>query len=82
MIRDAEAGLIIPRGKTVVDGKFCTNLGFLKDAIETYVGKWPTSQHLGRKFNCDENVITDGLALRADEDTHLKTNEWWVEEVK
>jgi putative DNA primase/helicase len=69
MIRDAEAGLIIPRGKGQEDGVFCDNLQILKDAIETYIGKWPTAQHLGRKFNCDQDTITDGLVLRADEDT-------------
>ena len=77
MIRDAAVGLIIPRGKELKDGKGCPYLRNLKDAIEGYVGggKWPSAQHLGRKFNCDQDAITDNLVLRAAYDSHRKVND-------
>ena len=81
MIRDAKAGVIIPRGKGLAAGTFCAGLENLRGAIETYIGSWPGAQRLGRKFGCDQDQITDGLVLRAVPDGHLKTNEWLVEEV-
>ncbi len=83
MIRDVEAGVVIPRGKKPIDGVLNPNLQNLKGAIEAYIGggKWPNSQHLGRKFGCDQDQITDGLVLRAIPNAHLKTNEWLVEEI-
>src|SRR5262249_42100623 len=84
ILRDVEAGVVIPKSGKVVDGTFSAELRGLKDAIAAYIGndKWPSSQHLGCKFNLDQDVITDNLILRSEYDSHSKTNRWWVEKLK
>jgi len=79
MIDDAKAGLIIPAGKSLLDGKDGRAATDLKAAIVQYTSDRLDAKYFGSKLATDLGRITDGLTLCCVKDRHTKVNVWWIE---